>query len=212
MADWKAPQEPADDPRIEISECSVAFQGYFRMARYRLRHRRHDGGWTDTMQREIFERGHAVGVLPYDPERDAVVLIRQFRLAAHLGDMDAWQTEIVAGILEEGETPETVAWREVPEETGLKLQRLEPILRYMPSQGATTENLFLYCGQVDSRKVDGIHGLDHEHEDILPGVHPTDEAIRMLEEGELQNSPAIIAIQWLALHRRDLRRRWLAGA
>ncbi|MDX1710028.1 MAG: NUDIX domain-containing protein [Rhodovibrionaceae bacterium] len=212
MSAWDVPQQPKDDPRIEIEERTTPFQGYFRIDKYRLRHQKHDGGWTDTMQREIFERGHAVAVLPYDPARDSVVLIRQFRLAAHLGGMEPWQTEIVAGIIEAGETPENVAWREVPEETGLPLSRLEPILRYMPSQGATTENLFLYCGQVDSAGVDGVHGLDHEHEDILPSVHSTDEAIRMLEDGQLQNSPAVIAIQWLALNRQALRRRWLSGA
>jgi ADP-ribose pyrophosphatase len=212
MKKWDRPRHPERDSRIDFQDCSTAFQGYFRIDRYRLRHRTHDGGWTGVMQREIFERGHAVAVLPYDPRRDSVVLIRQFRLAAYLGGLDPWQTEIVAGILEEGETPEDVAWREVPEETGLRLGRLEPILRYMPSQGATTENLYLYCGEVDSTEVDGIHGLDHEHEDILPSAHSVEEAMQMLNDGLLQNSPAIIATQWLALNREALRERWLGGA
>jgi ADP-ribose pyrophosphatase len=209
---WNVPERPQQDSRIEIAKRSTPFQGHFRIDRYRLRHRTHDGGWTGFMQREVFERGHAVAVLPYDPRRDTIVLIEQFRLPAYLGGLDPWQMEIVAGIIEDGESPEQVAWREVPEETGLQLRRLEPLLRYMPSQGATTENLFLYCGEVDSSGLGGVHGLDHEHEDILPSAHSVDSAFEMLAQGRLQNSPAIIALQWLALNRDQLRNRWLSDA
>ena len=100
----------ADD--VEILERSTPFQGYFRIDRYHLRHRTHDGGWTAPMSREIFERGHAVGILLYDPRQDRVGLIEQFRPGALAAGWHPWLIEVVAGIIDDGETPEAVAVRD----------------------------------------------------------------------------------------------------
>ena len=106
---------------VEILDKSEQYKGYFRINRYRLRHRLYAGGWSGELQRELFERGHAVGVLPYDPAADSVVLIEQFRIGALVAGMEPWLTEIVAGIIEEGEAPEEVARRETREEAGLEV-------------------------------------------------------------------------------------------
>ena len=194
---------------IEILDKSEQYKGYFRINRYRLRHRLYAGGWSGELQRELFERGHAVGVLPYDPAADSVVLIEQFRIGALVAGMGPWLTEVVAGIIEEGEAPEEVARRETREEAGIEVMDLMPICRYLVSPGGSSESVVLFCGRVDSRGAGGIHGLAAEHEDIKVDVVPYAEAMRRLEEGDFTNAISIIALQWLALHRDRVRAAWV---
>lgn len=193
---------------VEILEKSERYRGYFRIDRYRLRHRLFAGGWSGQIEREVFERGHAVGVLPYDPAADAVVLIEQFRIGALVAGMEPWLIEVVAGIIEEGEAPEEVARRETLEEAGLEIQALMPMCRYLVSPGGSSESVRLYCARVDSRGAGGIHGLPEEHEDIRVEVVPVDTALRLLDEGRVANSVSVIALQWLALHRDRVRAAW----
>ena len=192
-------------PDVEIDVGETVYQGYFRIDRYRLRHRKHDGGWTDWFTRELFERGHAVAVLPYDPARDEVVLLRQFRIGALAAGKSAWQTEVVAGIIDAGEAPEAVARREAVEEAGLRLDRLIPMLHYVVSPGGASETVRLYCAVIDAADAGGIHGLAHENEDIRVDAVPWHDAWQMLQDGTVDNAPTVIALQWLALNRERLR-------
>jgi ADP-ribose pyrophosphatase len=193
---------------IELLEKTEAYQGYFRIVRYRLRHRLFAGGWSGEVRREVFERGHAVGVLPYDPAADAVVLIEQFRIGAFVAHMDPWLTEVVAGIIEEDESPEVVARRETREEAGIEIQDMMPMCRYIVSPGGSSETVRLYCARVDSRGAGGIHGLAEEHEDIRVLVLPFAEAMTRVEDGGIANAVSLIALQWLALHRDQVRAAW----
>ncbi len=156
----------------------------------------------------MFERGHATVVLPYDPARDAVVLIEQFRIGAYAAGIGPWLIEPVAGIVEAGETPEAVARREAIEEAGCELAELEPIATVMPSPGGCSEILHLFCGRVDSEGVGGIHGLEHEHEDIRAFVLPLDDALKRMAMSEYNNASTVITLQWLALNRRRLKKMW----
>jgi ADP-ribose pyrophosphatase len=201
-----------DHADFEIVEKSTAYQGYFRIDRYRFRHRQFAGGWSGEIKREVFERGHAVGVLAYDPARDAVILIEQFRIGAVAGGMPAWQSEVIAGIIDEGETPEAVAHREAREEAGCTIRDLVRICHYLVSPGGSSETVQLYCGRVDSTGVGGIHGLPEEHEDIRVEVVPFGEARKRLLASRFGNAPTIIALQWLILNRDMLRARWLDQA
>lgn len=200
-----------DHTDVEILERETCFQGYFRVDRYRLRHRLHGGGWSDPMTRELFERGHVVGVLLYDPDADAVVLQEQFRVGAYSAGMPCWQTEIVAGVIDQGETPEDVARRESLEEADCEVLELLPVCQYLASPGGTSERVALFCGRVNSTGVGGIHGLAHEHEDIKVEVVPWPEARRLLDDGRIGNAVTLIALQWLALHHDELRGRWLGS-
>jgi ADP-ribose pyrophosphatase len=199
-----------DKHEIEILDRETVYRGFFRIERVRLRHTLYRGGWSGPMAREVFERGGAVGILLYDPVADAVVLIEQFRLPAHLAGFPAWQTEIVAGILDhEGESAEAVARREAHEEAGVVVSGdLVPIHRYMPSPGGSSEIVALYCGRVDARAAEGIHGLAVEHEDIKVVVLSYREAMRRLRADAITNGPTVLALYWLAAHRARLRRRW----
>lgn len=189
---------------VEIIQAETVFQGYFRIDRYTLRHRTHDGGWSGTMTREVFERGHATAIIPYDPWRDRVLLIEQFRAPALAAAKSAWQMEVVAGVIDKGQGPETVAHREMKEETGETLHDLIPLYHYLVSQGGTSETVRLYCGIVDTTAAGGIHGLDEEQEDIRVHVLAFDEAWARVKDGRIDNAPTIIGLQWLALERGNL--------
>ncbi len=195
---------------VEIIDKSTAYQGHFRVDHYRLRHTLFAGGWGPEIRREVLERGHAVAVLPYDPARDAVVLIEQFRIGAYLhgGGDSPWLLEIVAGLFDADEGPEEVARREAAEEAGLELGELVPVAAFYTSPGAISEHIEVYCARVDSRGAGGIHGLDEEGEDIRVLVMPFAEAMAALAAGRVRNSPALVALQWLALNRESLRVRW----
>ena len=199
---------PPADPRVDVVARTVSYQGHFRVETYRLRHRRFNETWTEIMAREVFIRPPAAAVIPYDPARDAVVLIEQFRTGAYVAGVEPWLIEVVAGIIDPGEQPEDVARREAVEEAGCTILALEPIGRILPSPGADSELLHLYCGRIDSAGVGGLHGLDHEHEDIRATVLPFKDAFVQVTQTAVTNANALIALQWLALNRDRLRRQW----
>ncbi|RAU20914.1 ADP-ribose diphosphatase [Paramagnetospirillum kuznetsovii] len=193
---------------VEILGRDTVFKGYFRIDRYRLRHRTFAGGWTQVMEREIFERGHSVVVLLYDPDRDQVVLIEQFRCGALAAGWHPWLIECVAGIIDEGEHPDDVARRETAEEAGAEPTDMMRIGDYLVTAGGSSETVRLYCARVDASGVSGFHGLEHEGEDIRAFVVSTDEAYAMVKDGRINNAMAAVAIQWLMLEKSDLRKRW----
>lgn len=193
---------------VRILEQVTAYQGFFRIVRYRLQHELFGGGWSGEMRRECLERGQAVAVLLYDPARDQVVLVEQFRTGALADPNGPWLLEIVAGIVEDGETVEDVARRETVEEAGCTLLDLVPICRCYVSPGGTSETVTLFCGRVDAAQAGGIHGLADEHEDIRVQVLARSEALAQLQSGRIQSAPPIIALQWLELHGKELRQRW----
>ncbi|HEY9080000.1 NUDIX domain-containing protein [Magnetovibrio sp.] len=202
---------------VEVVEKVRAHDGYFKVDRYQLRHRKHEGGWTEVMSREIFERGHATAVFLFDPELDKVVFIEQFRPGAFAAFnspwFDAkthspWVLECVAGIIDEGESPEDVARRECIEEANCAVVDMVPITHYLASPGGTTESIFLFCARIDASNVGGVHGLEHEHEDIRVISVDTDTAMAWLDQGRFINAMTLIAMQWFKLNLSDLRARW----
>jgi ADP-ribose pyrophosphatase len=200
------------DPRVEILDRTVVFDGHFQMVRYRLRHWQFAGGLGPELVREVFVRGHAVAVLPYDPVRDEVVLVEQFRVGALDADWDPWLLETVAGIVEDGESPEGVARREGLEEAGLELVDLAPVCSCFMSPGGSSEIVHVFVGRVDATAAGGIFGLPDEGEDIKVHVVPYAQALAWLDEGRLRVAHTLLALQWLARHRDALRVRWRRAA
>lgn len=199
------------DADVEIIRKELCFHGFFRMERYTLRHRLFNGCWSQPIVREMLERGHAAAVLPYDPVRDQVVLIEQFRVGAMSVSAGPWLLEIVAGIIEENEAAEAVVRREAVEEAGCDILDLVPLYDYLVSPGGTSERIALFCGKVDSVHMDGIYGKLDEGEDIKVHVITVDGALALLGSGKIISASAIIALQWLALNRESLRKAWLSG-
>ena len=193
----------------DIVEQETSYDGYFKIVRYRIRHGLFGGGCSDILTRECFERGHSVGVLPYDPKRDAVVLVEQFRVGALDAARGPWLLEVVAGVIEPGESTEEVAHRELREEAGCEPRELLPICRYLVSPGGTSEQVALYCARLDTAGIGGVHGNPEEGEDIRVHVVPLDEALDMVATGTIHAAMPIIALQWLALNRQRLQALWL---
>jgi len=197
----------ADD--VKIIDQQVAYQGYFRIVKLTVTHRLYSGEWCTPCIREVFERGHAVGVLLYDPLLNKIVLIEQFRVGTLGQTNQPWLLEIVAGIIDPDEQTADVARRETVEETGLTLLQLAPICNYWVSPGGTTEKVTLYCAQVDASQAGGIHGLSDEAEDIRVLVLNPSEVFTLLEQGRICNAATIIAVQWFQLHGEKLKEKWL---
>ena len=199
---------PRPDDRVEVLDRTTPFKGYFRIDIYELRHRKFDGGWTEPLTREVFERGHAAAVLLYDPDRDAVVMLEQFRIGAFAAGVESWLVEVVAGIIDAGETADQVARREAVEEAGLEVRDMVPIGTFLMTPGGSSETLAMFCGRVNSEGAGGIHGLDHEQEDIRVFVVSPEEALRRAMAQPCPNANTVIALQWLMLNRAGLKGRW----
>lgn len=160
---------------------------------------------SPVLSREIVERGDVAAVLLYDPRLDRVVMIEQFRVGAMGDSRGPWLLEIVAGLIEPGETPEDVARREAIEEAGCAIQTLEPITRFYATPAKSSERSYLYCGLVDAANAGGVHGLVHEGEDIRVVPLAAEEALALVDDGTINSAWPIIALQWLARHRERLR-------
>ncbi|OYD25526.1 ADP-ribose diphosphatase [Oceanimonas baumannii] len=179
------------------------YKGFFRLLKVRLRHRLFAGGWGPELTRELFDRGHAAAVLPYDPVRDEVVLVEQFRVGAiHHGD-SPWLLEVVAGIVENGESEEAVVRREAQEEAGLTLGRLTRAMSYFSSPGGCSERITVFVGEVDATQAATYAGLSGEGEDIRVHCLPRAQAMQWLADGRIDNAASVIALQWLALNRKS---------
>ncbi|BDZ75158.1 MULTISPECIES: NUDIX domain-containing protein [Methylophaga] len=195
---------------FKVLNQKTVYKGFFSVKKYTLQHTLYHGGWSQVVDREVFHRGDCIAVLLYDPYRDEVVIIEQFRAGAILTKQqeEAWLLEIVAGAVEENETPEDVAIREAHEEAGCEVMELMKINAFYTSPGGTSECLTLFCGKVDTSEVGGVHGLAEEDEDIAVSVVKFEEAYKLVETSRIQSAIPIIAIQWLKIHRESLREQW----
>lgn len=193
---------------VEILEREQCFRGFYKLDRLHLRHEQFAGGMGPTISRELFVRHDAVCVLPYDPQRDCVVLLEQFRVGAMAKADNPWLLELVAGLIDKDEEPEEVAHREAQEEAGLQLSSLWPITNYFPSPGGSDELVHLFLARCDSEGVGGVHGLAEEGEDIRVHVWPLEDALQAVRDGRINNAASIIALQWLALNRAEVRGLW----
>ncbi|HIE0969169.1 TPA: ADP-ribose diphosphatase [Proteus mirabilis] len=194
---------------VELISKKTRYKGFFRMNEYRFKHRLFKGGWSAEVKREVFERGHAGVLLAYDPKRDEVVLIEQIRIPAYETSQTPWLLEVIAGMVEEGESPEEVVRREATEEAGITIGRCKPIVSYLSSPGGTSERMYVYVGEVDATTATGIHGLACENEDIRVHVVSREQAYQWVEKGIIDNAASVIALQWLQLHHVTLRKDWL---
>ncbi len=194
---------------LEILEQEVCYQGFYRLERLRLRHRLFAGGMSPPIEREVIEKGDVAAVLLYDPQRDEVVMIEQFRIGARNDPRGPWLLEVVAGLIEPGETADGVARREAMEEAGCVVIDLLPISSFYTSPAKTSQRTHLYVGRIDSTAAGGIHGLVDEGEDIRVVCLPAEQAIALAEQGQTDSAWPLIALLWFDRHREELRARWL---
>ena len=192
---------------VEVLGRRYPHAGFFALEELELTHLRFDGGRSPRLRREVFVAGDAVTVLPYDPVRDRVLLIEQFRMGPFgRGDPHPWQLEAIAGRIDPGETPEEAARREAIEEAGLVLGALEKVAEYYPTPGAVTEYLYSYVALCDLPDgVAGVFGAAEEAEDIRRQLVGFDRLIEVAAAGEIGNAPLLLTVLWLQRERDRLR-------
>ncbi len=194
--------------RVEILERELCYQGFFRREKLKVRHALFGGGMSPPIVREIVERGDVVAVLLYDPDRDEVVMIEQFRVGALAHARGPWLLEVVAGMVEPGEAAQDVARREALEEAGLVVGELIHVTDFFATPAKSSEHSTLFCGRVDASNAGGVHGLAAEGEDIRVVVMALDEALAALTDGRVNSAWPMIALYWLQHNRTAVRARW----
>jgi ADP-ribose pyrophosphatase len=200
-------------PDVEVCSEQRVWNGRFPLDVVRFRHRRFDGALSGVKTWEVWRRGRAAAVLPYDPVADSVVLIEQFRLPALAAGLDPVLVELPAGLCDDGETPEATARRETAEEMGLAVGALRRIGGFLLTPGGSDEFCELYVGRVQApvahpAGIAGYAGMVDEHEDIRVRVLPAEQAIEAVLAGRMVNSVAAIGLLWLAARRAVLRKEW----
>ncbi|MDG6895724.1 ADP-ribose diphosphatase [Volucribacter amazonae] len=196
---------------IEIVKQDIVYQGFFTLQKIQFRHKLFNGGTSDIVTRELLTKGQAVVVIAYDPQLDAVVMVEQVRIGAYVpnGSGSPWLLEMIAGMLEQGESPEQVARREAKEEAGIALQCLDYLFSVWDSPGGVSERIHFFVAKVDAHQAKGIHGLATEQEDIRVQVLDRTLAYQAIASGDIDNSLAVIGLQWLQLNYADLQHKWL---
>jgi ADP-ribose pyrophosphatase len=196
---------------VRLIESRIGYQGFFRIDLFTLQFRRFCGEWSQSITREMFERGQSAAVIPYDPLLDEVILIRQFLAGAWAAGRPCFPVQVIAGTCGTGESPEQVAVREAEEEAGCSIASVVKAISFLPSPGGSSELIHVYIARADASQAGGIHGLAEENEDIRVEAYPADEAIRMLDAGEIEAGPAVVGLLWFARMRDRLRKEWLEG-
>jgi ADP-ribose pyrophosphatase len=202
------------NPDVTVESTETVWKRRTQLDVVRFRNRRFDGAMSELRTWEVWLRGPAVGVLPYDPVTDQLVMIEQFRYPAMVAGLGPVLVEVPGGFMDPGERPEQTAAREMHEETGIAADRLEPIGRFVLSAGGSDETVTLFAGRVQAPPAgaDGIvgyGGLASENEDIRIRLLPAAAAIETVLAGGYPNAITSLALLWFASRHDWLRDRWL---
>lgn len=202
------PEDPAHDLSrdVEIAAHKRAYVNFFAMEEMDLKFRRYDGSMSPVVNRGVALVGRASVVLPYDPLRDQVLLVEQFRAATFIaGETRPWMWEPVAGLIDPGETPQQAARREAMEEAGVTISQLEEVTQAYPSSGSSGEFIYIYVGLTDLSDIRGGGGVAGENEDLRSEIISFDALMAGVDSHRYQDIPLITAALWLARHRDRLR-------
>jgi len=197
----------------KIKQRTRNYDGHFKVDQLLVVHELFSGGASEELIREQVSRQNSVAVLPYDPQRDEVVLVEQFRIGAldndhSKHDESPWLVEIIAGLVEEGEKVEEVAYREALEEANCKIENLTHVASFFPTPGGFSELSHVYIAQTDTTSLGGVYGLDNEGEDIRVHVKSSDQAIEMLQKGKIRSAIPMIAMYNFIQMREKLKQSW----
>ena len=189
------------------------YKGFFSVEEHDLTYQKFNNEQSNVVTRSTLVSSDAVIVLPYDPINDRILLIEQFRAGPYVkGDENPWVLEPIAGLIDEGETPESAGIREAQEEAHLEIKRLELVARSYPSPGISTEFFHQYIGIVellDSSNL--IAGLQSENEDIRSHIFEYEQFFEMIESGKVKVGPLILLGLWLSKNRNRLRKTYSNG-
>ncbi|MEL6608914.1 MAG: gamma-glutamylcyclotransferase [Pseudomonadota bacterium] len=199
---------PVPDQPAQVVKRRRPYTNFFSVLEYDFQVPRFDGTLGPVINRAGFVSGDAVVVLPYDPVRDRVMMVEQWRASAFFrGDPNPWVLEPVAGRIDPGEAPETSARREAEEEARLSVTDLHAVSRHYPSTGTLTEFVYTYVGIVDLPDgSDGVAGLESEDENIRSHILDWEVFLDWLDGDRFRAGPLVALGHWLARHREGLRR------
>ncbi len=186
--------------KFKIINKKILHSGFFKSYKYTIKHVKHDGSWSNPMVREVFGGSHVSAVLPYDPINKKIVLIKQFRTGLLKYNFNPIITEIVAGIIDPGETPKQAAKRECKEEIGCKVTNLKKIHSFLPAPASSESYYHIFVGKIKSFEGKRIMGQKNENEDIMSKCYSYDDVQNMLSSNKIINGLTIIALQWFFLN------------
>lgn len=195
----RLPPQALTEQDVIIESREDLYRGYFRAEKVQFRHRRFAGDISDTVTRELFVTKGAVSVLLFDPVKDVVVFVEQFRLGALGSTRSPWQLEMVAGMLDKALPFEEIARREAMEEAGCEVQSMHRIGSFFTTPGICNEQFHVYAAKVDASKLPEMGGLDEEHEDIRVIPVARELAFEWLDKGYIENAMTVLALQWLRI-------------
>lgn len=190
---------------VRVIKRKAVYHGFFSVDKLTLRHRLFNGEWSAEFERELFVRKQAAACLVYDPRSDRVGLVEQFRVGALEIDQGPWLSEAVAGIIEPGESVESLILRELKEEANLVPDTLQFICQYSPSAGGSNECIHLFCASANLANAEGVFGLAEENEQTRLVTYPLGEILSNLYKGPWCNASTLIALQWLASNKETFR-------
>ena len=207
--------QAAPSPPVIVDSCETVWKRRTQLNVVQFRNRRFDGTLSAVRTWEVWLRGHAVGVLPYDPVLDRLVMIEQFRYPALLAGVEPVMLEVPGGFTDAEETEEQTAAREMQEEMGLTPDRLHRVGQFVLTAGGSDESVTIFAGRVvtpaaDAEGVAGFGGLASENEDIRIRVLDAQAAIENALAGRYPNSITSLALLWFASKRDWLRQEWRA--
>lgn len=183
--------------KVQIEQKRRLLDDFFKVEEVHLRYERFDGRMSPVVRRLNFERGDSAAVMIFNPRSQRLILANQFKYPTYEKG-PGWITETVAGMIDQNESPESAARREVEEETGYKVETLEPISTFYVSPGGSSERIFLYYAEVDeTHKIAAGGGMAKEKEDIIPVELPLMDALQQIRTGEIADAKTIIGILWL---------------
>jgi len=197
-----------DKTDVTISAIETKYHGFFKLNEYQLKHKLFSQKQSNSFTREVFERGDAVVVMLYDPKKDTLLLLEQFRPGVLRANETPWMLEFVAGMFDDNESPVDVAIREAKEEANIELKpdSIKFIMKYFSSPGGMSERIYLYWATFNSSKVSSgsVYGLADENEDIMLHLVSRNDALSLLTNGKVSNAATVIGLQWLAINYQSL--------
>ena len=186
--------------KIKIAKNEILSDNWYTLRKITYEYLQSDGTWQ-TQTREAYDRGNGATILLYNKERETVILTRQFRMPTFInGNPAGMLVEACAGLLDK-DNPEDCIRRETEEETGYKIRDVHKIFEAYMSPGSVTEMLYFFIAEyAESMKVHAGGGIDHEQENIEVLEIPFQQAIDMMDNGEIKDAKTIILLQYLKLH------------
>jgi len=185
--------------KVKVLDTEILSNNWYTLKKITYQFQKSNGEWQK-QKREAYDRGNGATILLYNKEQNTVILTRQFRLPTYInGNETGMLIEACAGLLDK-DNPEDAIRRETEEETGYKVSHLEKIFEAYMSPGSVTELIYFFIAEYSSAmKTNEGGGIEHEQEDIEVLEISFDNAVKMIENGDIKDGKTIMLLQYIKL-------------